>query len=75
MALSAGYQPCSTFKVSVALAALSEKVIDPDTTIRPDRAGIDLTGALAHSNNYFFANLGRQLGFEKVSYTHMSSVR
>ena len=68
LALSAGYQPCSTFKVSVALAALSEKVIDPDTTIRPDRAGIDLTGALAHSNNYFFANLGRQLGFEKVSY-------
>ena len=29
---------------------------------------MDLTGALAHSNNYFFANLGRRLGFEKVSY-------
>ena len=60
LALSAGYQPCSTFKVSVALAALSEKVIEPART--------DLTGALAHSNNYFFANLGRELGFEKVSY-------
>ena len=60
LALSAGYQPCSTFKVSVALAALSEKVIEPART--------DLTGALAHSNNYFFANLGSQLGFEKVSY-------
>jgi cell division protein FtsI/penicillin-binding protein 2 len=29
---------------------------------------IGLTGALAHSRNYFFANLGRELGFEKVSY-------
>ncbi len=60
LALNKGYQPCSTFKVSVALAALSEKVIEP--------ARIDLTGALAHSSNYFFANLGRQLGFEKLSY-------
>jgi penicillin-binding protein 2 len=68
LALSTGYQPCSTFKVSVALAALSEKVIEPGTTIRPDGARMDLTGALAHSNNYFFANLGRELGFEKVSY-------
>jgi penicillin-binding protein 2 len=71
LALSTGYQPCSTFKVSVALAALSEKVIEPGTTIRPDGARMDLTGALAHSNNYFFANLGRELGFEKVSdYAH-----
>jgi penicillin-binding protein 2 len=68
LALSTGYQPCSTFKVSVALAALSEKVIEPGNTIRPDGARADLTGALAHSNNYFFANLGRKLGFEKVSY-------
>jgi cell division protein FtsI/penicillin-binding protein 2 len=68
LALSIGYQPCSTFKVSVALAALSEKVIEPDTTIRLGRTRIDLTDALAHSNNYFFVNLGRELGFEKVSY-------
>jgi cell division protein FtsI/penicillin-binding protein 2 len=59
LALSAGYQPCSTIKVSVALAALSEKVVDPGTA--------NLTHALAHSNNYYFANLGRQLGFEKLS--------
>jgi penicillin-binding protein 2 len=68
LALSVGYQPCSTFKVSVALAALSEKVIEPDTTSQPYGMKIDLTDALAHSNNYFFANLGRVLGFEKVSY-------
>jgi penicillin-binding protein 2 len=29
---------------------------------------MDLTHALAHSNNYFFATLGQKLGFEKVSY-------
>jgi cell division protein FtsI/penicillin-binding protein 2 len=67
LALSIGYQPCSTFKVSVALAALSEKAIEP-VTIRPDRTRIDLTLALARSNNYFFADLGRELGFEKISY-------
>jgi cell division protein FtsI/penicillin-binding protein 2 len=66
LALSS-YQPCSTFKVSVALAALSEKGIGPPAAIRPDRMKIDLTAALAHSNNYFFANLGRELGFEKIS--------
>jgi len=68
LALSIGYQPCSTFKVSVALAALSEKVIEQGTTIRLYGMRIDLTDALAHSNNYFFANLGRELGFEKISY-------
>jgi cell division protein FtsI/penicillin-binding protein 2 len=68
LAMSTGYQPCSTFKVSVALAALGEKVIEPGTKIRPDRMRIDLTDALARSNNKSFANLGRELGFEKVSY-------
>ena len=29
---------------------------------------MDLTYALAHSNNYYFATLGEKLGFEKVSY-------
>jgi len=68
LAWSAGYQPCSTIKVSVALAALTEKVIDPEAADPPERTGMALTHALAHSNNYYFANLGRQLGFERVSY-------
>jgi penicillin-binding protein 2 len=67
LAWSRGYQPCSTFKVSVALAALSEKVIEPGTTIQLHGMRIDLTDGLAHSNNYVFANLGRELGFERVS--------
>ncbi|HEY7388119.1 MAG TPA: penicillin-binding transpeptidase domain-containing protein [Bryobacteraceae bacterium] len=68
LALGAGYQPCSTFKVAVALAALSENLVEPDTTIRPVGMRTDLSNALAHSSNYFFANLGRELGFEKISY-------
>lgn len=68
VALGSGFQPCSTIKVSVALAALSENVIEPGTIVRLNGQRIDLTYALAHSNNYFFANLGRELGFEKVSY-------
>jgi cell division protein FtsI/penicillin-binding protein 2 len=68
LALSSGFQPCSTIKVSVALAALNEKVIEPDTRLKLGSARMDLTYALAHSNNYFFATLGQKLGFDKVSY-------
>jgi penicillin-binding protein 2 len=69
LALSAGAQPCSTIKVAVALAALSENVITKDTMIRLGRySQVDLTDALAHSNNAYFEAVGRKLGFEKVSY-------
>jgi cell division protein FtsI/penicillin-binding protein 2 len=68
IALSTGFQPCSTVKVSVALAALSEKVIQPSTKYRLGGMKMDLTYALAHSNNYYFATLGEKLGFERVSY-------
>ena len=69
LALSAGAQPCSTIKVAVALAALSENVITKDTPIKLGRYWhVDLTDALAHSNNAYFEAVGRKLGFEKVSY-------
>ncbi len=68
VALSSGFQPCSTVKVSVALAALSEKVIQPETKYRLGGMRMDLTYALAHSNNYYFATLGAKLGFERVAY-------
>jgi len=68
LALSSGFQPCSTIKVTVALAALSEKVVEPDTKLKLGGARMDLTYALAHSNNYFFATLGQKMGFDKVSY-------
>jgi cell division protein FtsI/penicillin-binding protein 2 len=69
LALSAGAQPCSTIKVAVALAALSENVITKDTQVPLGKYWrVDLTDALAHSNNAYFEAVGRKLGFERVSY-------
>ncbi|MGA7560351.1 MAG: penicillin-binding transpeptidase domain-containing protein [Terriglobales bacterium] len=69
LALSSGAQPCSTIKLSVALAALSEGVIDEQTEVAlGSRSRMNLTEALAHSNNAYFEAVGRKLGFEKVQY-------
>ena len=69
LALSSGAQPCSTIKLSVALAALSEGLITKDTEIRlGGRSRMNLTEALARSNNAYFEAVGRELGFEKVSF-------
>src|ERR1700722_8788337 len=69
VALSSGFQPCSTVKVSVALAALSEKAVDPTAKIKlPGGPKMDMTYALARSINLYFATLGGKLGFEKVAY-------
>jgi penicillin-binding protein 2 len=69
LAYQSGYQPCSTIKVPVALAALSETVIDRLTKIRIyGNTKVAMTEALAKSNNYYFASLGEKLGFERMSY-------
>jgi penicillin-binding protein 2 len=69
LALSSGAQPCSTIKLSTALAALSEGLIDKETEIRLGRRSrMNLTSALAHSNNPYFEAVGRKLGFDKISY-------
>jgi penicillin-binding protein 2 len=72
LALSSGAQPCSTIKLSVALAALSEGLIDKGTPVPlGSRSRMNLTEALAHSNNAYFEAVGRKLGFEKVQhYAH-----
>lgn len=69
VALKSGFQPCSTVKIPVALAALSEGIIDRVTPIRVyGRTRVDLTQALAHSNNVYFASLGLKLGYDRFSY-------
>ena len=69
LALSSGAQPCSTIKLAVALAALSENLITKDTEIALSRLSrLNLTMALARSNNAYFEAIGRKLGFDKVSY-------
>jgi cell division protein FtsI/penicillin-binding protein 2 len=66
-AFGGGFQPCSTFKPVVGLAALQEGIITRDTMIKVARRSyMNLTEALAHSNNPYFEVLGRQMGFEKV---------
>jgi penicillin-binding protein 2 len=69
LALSSGAQPCSTIKLSVALAALSEGVVSKETEVAlGGRSRMNLTTAIAHSNNAYFEAVGRKLGFEKVAY-------
>jgi penicillin-binding protein 2 len=69
LALSAGAIPCSTIKVPVALAALSEGIVNRDTEVALNRrVSMTLSQALAVSNNNYFEILGRRLGFEKVAY-------
>lgn len=69
LALSSGAQPCSTIKLSVALAGVSEGLIDKETEVPLSRrTRMTLTEALAHSNNAYFEAVGRKLGFEKVQY-------
>lgn len=69
LALSSGAQPCSTIKLSVALAALSEGLVSKETPVALGaHYRINLTTALAKSNNAYFEALGRKLGFEKVAY-------
>jgi penicillin-binding protein 2 len=67
MAFSAGFEPCSTIKPFIALGALQEGVITGDTMIRVGkRRYMDLTEAMAHSNNKFFEEVGTRLGFHRV---------
>lgn len=68
VAFSDGYIPCSTIKPTIAIAALEENIISRDTMIKVGRRKfMNLTEALAHSNNPYFEELGRRLGFETVS--------
>jgi penicillin-binding protein 2 len=67
MAFSSGFEPCSTIKPVVALAALEKGIIARDSMLPVGRRRyMDLTEAMAHSNNTFFEALGERLGFDTV---------
>jgi penicillin-binding protein 2 len=69
LTLGGGFQPCSTVKVSVALAALREGLVEHTSPVHfYNKRSLDLTDALAYSNNYYFANLGIKLGYERMNY-------
>lgn len=68
------YQPCSVFKIVVAIAGLTEGVITPDTTYNcvkgcwtwPGHGVLKLRRALAVSCNTYFEWVGEQLGYPKI---------
>jgi membrane carboxypeptidase/penicillin-binding protein len=66
LALSPGAEPCSTIKITVAMAALSEGLVTRDTPVQLAGFRMNMTQALAKSNNLYFEELGRELGFERV---------
>ena len=66
LALSPGAEPCSTIKLTVALAALSEGLVTRDTPVNLGGWRMNMTDAIAKSNNLYFEELGRELGFERV---------
>src|SRR6202040_2534830 len=66
LALSPGAEPCSTIKLTVALAALSEGLVTRDIPVQLAGFRMNMTQALAKSNNLYFEELGRELGFDRV---------
>lgn len=66
MALAPGAEPCSTIKLTVGMAALAEGVTTRDRMVNLGGFRMNLTEALAHSNNLYFEEMGRELGFERV---------
>ena len=81
-AFSGTFEWGSVFKPCVAMAALEEKIITPDTEIfctekydyYPSNVvrcmhrheNLNLRGALAQSCNYYFAEVGRRLGIDTM---------
>lgn len=69
LALTGAYQPCSTVKIMVSFASLSEGLVDIDTPVHLSRrSSVTLTQAIARSNNAYFAKMGEELGFERVEH-------
>lgn len=67
-ALRRGFKPCSTIKLVTGVAGLSENAIPLVDTVG-DGYRIDLTSALAHSDNPFFQQVGSKIGsFKMVNY-------
>lgn len=64
-ALRRGFKPCSTIKLVTGVAGLSENAIPLVDTVG-DGYRIDLTSALAHSDNPFFQQVGTKIGSDKM---------
>jgi cell division protein FtsI/penicillin-binding protein 2 len=66
-ALRRGFKPCSTIKLVTGVAGLNEGVIDKSDTAKVSGAyHMNLTDALAYSNNTYFQQVGGRVGFDKM---------
>lgn len=67
-ALRRGWTPASTMKLVTSIAGLSENVFDPEEKVRvPSKAErLDLTDALAISDNGYFKLLAARVGAERM---------
>src|SRR5579863_3533520 len=67
LAYQCAYEPCSTIKIVAALAGLNEGIINQETALHTTKHhSMDLTEAIAHSNNAYFASVGEKLGYDKI---------
>jgi beta-lactamase regulating signal transducer with metallopeptidase domain/beta-lactamase class D len=67
-ALRRGWVPASTMKLVTGLAGVGEGLFDPAEKMRVQGRGerLDLTGALALSDNAYFKSVGARVGAEPV---------
>ena len=69
LVLQNGFQPCSTIKILAGVAGVMEGEYSRDKVVKLGRRDyLDMTTAMARSNNPYFASIGRKLGYEKISY-------
>jgi cell division protein FtsI/penicillin-binding protein 2 len=76
LVVSNAYQPCSVFKIVVAIAGLTEGVVTPETVYNcsggcwlwPGHGPVTLRRALASSCNPYFEWIGERLGYSKVQH-------
>jgi hypothetical protein len=67
-ALRRGWNPASTFKLVTGLAGIEDRVFDPTEkkSVSAKAEPLDLTRALALSNNPYFSSLGQRVGAERL---------
>ncbi|HZH33447.1 MAG TPA: penicillin-binding transpeptidase domain-containing protein, partial [Pyrinomonadaceae bacterium] len=64
-AVRKGFKPCSTVKLVTGVAGINEHVIDANGN-NGSRSPMDLTDALAYSNNGYFQQVSGKVGFPKM---------
>lgn len=65
-AIRKAFKPCSTIKLVTAVAGTDKDIIDSDGNIKEKRSNLNLTDALAYSNNSYFQIVGSNLGSETM---------